>query len=274
MVRVPPDEVARVAAGVENVRLGPVRVHGEHAGLKMPPPAVRPPPVQHDEPLARRAVQQVIEIVLRPVHRRLAGPDGGGVGDAEDQFGLAGIEVDGPHAAAFGDQLVGERIFQPRVAVAGAEVVDPAEVGVEARFAVRGERIDRLRERPHPRAGLDRPRRDLLEPAHEPVAVAVVPDDFAPVARSELQHAPLLPAERRGAMNRSISVRVRPVDVADADGILRGRAAALESDLVRQHDRVVRRELQLVVIPEPVVFRAAGELSHRDLEPGRVCELW
>jgi hypothetical protein len=99
--------------------------------------------------------------------------------------------------------------------------------------------------------------------ADEPVLLAIIPDHLRLRAGDPLQHAALLPAPCLGLAKRNPTVVLVQIHHADFDLVFRRRRPMLEADLVAEHEAVVRRELQLVVVAKPMKPRAACDLTDR-----------
>ena len=98
---------------------------------------------------------------------------------------------------------------------------------------------------------------------NEMVAVAIVPNDFVFAAGNPLQHAPLLPTPSSCFAEFDPLVAVVGIDHSDLNHIIRLGRAMFEINLVAQHEAIVRRELQLVVVAEPMKLRAFRDLADR-----------
>ena len=167
-------------------------------------------------------------------------------------------------AAALGRHVVEKAVADARVAVARAAVGHPREIAGHGFLAVRAERVDGRRQRALV-AGFD-----IEDVADEAVLLAVVPDDLRFGAGNPLQHAALLPAPGLRLAEGNPFVFLVQINHADLDHIVRGGRAMLEADFVGEHKAVVGRELQLVVVAEPVELRSPRDLPHRR-ERARLC---
>ena len=99
-----------------------------------------------------------------------------------------------------------------------------------------------------------------VEDARDELAVgAVVPGHIAIRARDPLQHAALLPVPGVGAAEVDPAVIILRVDHPDADRVSLRRRAAFEVDLVGEHEAVVSREKEFIVVAAPMEFRPAGD---------------
>src|SRR3954466_1143336 len=92
--------------------------------------------MQEREPRAVRAVKQMIEFVLGAFHRGQRFAKRGDFGERENEFLLAGFELDMPDAAFGRRQIVEKRIGNAGVAVAWPYVGQPAETGGDSRLAI------------------------------------------------------------------------------------------------------------------------------------------
>ena len=215
--------------------------------------------MQEDEARAVGTEQQVVEVVLGPRQVAVRVGDRRRVGHGDDLAGLAGVQVHGVDARLFGGELVRVRVGDALVAVAGTHVVEAPEVGADGGAAVGRQRVHRGR---HGAAGAGGGVGDARNVA---VAGARVPDHLARRSGQPLQHAALLPAPRGGGAERPPGVAILQVDHADADLVAGPRRAMLEVDRHGQHVARGRIELQLVVVPEPVVTGAPGDGPDRHL---------
>lgn len=91
--------------------------------------------------------------------------------------------------------------------------------------------------------------------------MAVVPHDGGVGAGDPLEHAALLPVPGVGGAEFDPLVFVLEIDHADLDDIVGFGGAVLEVHLIGQDVAVVGRELQFVIVAEPVEARQAGDLA-------------
>ena len=251
-----PDEVRRVAIRDDDAQIAAIHRGGDEP-REMTALRLRPA-VQQDEALPIRAAQQVIGVVFRVgmILDELTGLRELPVRD--DELLSAGLQIHVRDAASLGGHVVEEAIPDAGIAVARATVSHAGEITRHGLLAIGAQRIDRagdcaLVARVH-----------VEDVAHEAILLAIVPDDLRRRAGDPLQHAPLLPAPRARRAERDPFVLLVQVHHADFDHVIRRRRTVLEADLVTQHKTIIRRELQLVVVAEPMKPRAA-----RDLADGR-----
>ena len=173
----------------------------------------------------------------------------------DDEFLRARFQIDVRDTAARRGHVVEETVADACVAIAGPAVGDAREITRHGLPAIRTQRIDWRRQRPL------LARLHIHDVAYEAILLAVVPDDLRRSAGDPLQHATLLPAPRVRLAERDPFVLLVQIHHADLDDILRRGRAMLETDLVAQHKTVVRRELQLVVVAEPMGPRTARDLA-------------
>ena len=181
----------------------------------------------------------------------------GRLGDGENQIPLPRHQIDPPDAGILRREDIAVGVGDARIAVSRTRVVNAPEVGRDRPLAVRREGVDRRGQRPL-LACLD------IENVRDELPVlAVVPNDFRRRTGQPLQHATLLPSPGAAFSQIDPAVIVGEIDHADADHVIGPRRAMLEIHFHAEYVPVRRVELQLVVVAEPVKFRAAGDGAHR-----------
>jgi hypothetical protein len=180
-----------------------------------------------------------------------------GIRQRDDHLLLARLQID-PEDTRFGRrQVVGVRVRQAGITVAGPRVVDASEIGRKSRPAVGTQAIDRVPDR----AALTR--LDVHHVTHKPVVLPVVPENLPVGTGNPLQHATLLPAPRTALAQIDPTVPVLQIDHADPDHIVRARAAVLEVHLHPQAVAARRIKLPFVIVSEPMVLGPASDRALR-----------
>ncbi len=202
--------------------------------------------MEGNEPLPVRADEQVIKPMMDVVESFALVRYGGDLGQAEDERGFAGLEVDEVNAFIFrgGIQAVGVR--DADVAVARAENLQAGEIEGEGAGAVRTECIDGVRD------GAKLSGFGIQDAAHVAVAFAVIPQDIGSGLGDPLQHASLLPSPGAAGSQFDPSVIVRGIDHADTDGVSGAGGAMFEVDLIREDETVGWIEGLFVIVAEPM----------------------
>lgn len=177
------------------------------------------------------------------------------MGHGEDELFFAGFEVDAPEAGVGGGEDVFVGVGDAVVTVAGTGVVEAAEVGGDAPFAIGTEGVEGAWEGAF-FAGFD-----VEEVADQLAVLTVVPHDGGVGAGDPLEHAALLPVPGVRGAEFDPFVVVLEIDHADLDDVVGFGGAVLEVDLIGQDVAVVGGELQFVVVPEPVEAGLAGDLA-------------
>ena len=255
LLGISPDKVRDHACPrVDLAQTGAVEADRKHPRV----PAARGllPAVQEDGATAVGRHEQMVEPVLALAKATWKGHVED-VGKRHEHRDLTGFQIDPLHAHLGRSRLTCPRVGKPGVAVAGAELVDAAEVGRDRGAAIGREGVDGRRQR----AG--RPTGHLVHAGHVAFRLAIVVDHEPIAAGNPLQHAALLPAPGPRLAEANPAVTIGQIDHAHLDRVGGRRGAVLKPDRVAQAVPHLRIKLQLVVVGKPVVPRAAGDRSHR-----------
>jgi hypothetical protein len=250
-----PDEVGGAAVGVEQVEVFAVVAGGEHAGGEAFAFFVAAPAVEEDEALAIGGVEQVVEPVFGVARIGSFVGDGGDLGEAKEEFLLAAFHVDLPEAGVVGGEVLSVGVGDASVAVAGAAIVETAEIGGDAVLAVGAEVVDGGGD------GLCFLGLDVVDAADELVADTVVPHEAGGGLGEPLEHGALLPVPGAGAADFLPGVFGLGVDEADADFVFGEWGAAFEADLLAEEEAAGGIKLELVVVAEPVEAWGVGDAA-------------
>ena len=254
---VPPDEMRGAPVGIEDIGPATIGIGCKHPGAKSPLAFLAPPAVQEDKPPSAGRHQQVVEIMFDPAKIRVRVRYRGRLRDGQDQLALPGHQIDAPDAGILRREHAAVGVGDARIAVSGTRVVNAPEVGRDRPLAVRRKGVDRRGQRPLLTC------LDIENVRDELPVLAVVPNDLRRRTGQPLQHAALLPSPGAAFSQVDPAVVVGEIDHADADHVIGPRRAMLEIHFHAEHVPVRRVELQLVVVAEPVKFRAAGDGAHR-----------
>ena len=164
--------------------------------------------------------------------------------------------VDAVDAGLVGNQVVEVLIGDANVAIAGTNIIEPAEVDRETRLAVGRERVNRRRQRANLLCF------DVEDAAHVLTVFAIVPNHFRLRTGNPLQHASLLPAPGFRPAQLDPAIAVLQIDHADGNFFVGRRLAMFEVDLHAQHVPIGRIEFEFIVVPKPMVFGPLRDHSH------------
>jgi len=211
--------------------------------------------VQEYETAAIGIEKKVIKIVLCIGQVIVGIGDSRSIFNGNNQLAFAAFQINTVNAALRRGQSVLEGVRGPRITIPRSHIINSTKIKGDCCATIRTNRINGMGNGPH------LSRAYIENAANKLVPFPVVPDNLRLRTGYPLQHTALLPVPGSCISQPDPTVIVLKVNHPYFDAIFGSWRSAFESNPHAQHISIMGIELQLVVIPEPVVSRSAGDRS-------------